>query len=73
MKSRLMLLCLCMMVLLSMPAAAADQITVTVNGEKINFDQQPIIENDRTVIPLRAISEAFEPKTSLQASQRRKL
>lgn len=59
MKSRLILLCLCMMVLLSMPAAAADQITVTVNGEKINFDQHPIIENDRTLVPVRFIFEAL--------------
>lgn len=32
-------------------------ITVTYNGEKINFDQEPIIDNGRTLVPLRAIFE----------------
>ncbi|MBQ7097295.1 MAG: copper amine oxidase N-terminal domain-containing protein [Clostridia bacterium] len=31
--------------------------TVTYNGEKISFDQIPVIENGRTLVPLRAIFE----------------
>ena len=34
-----------------------DIITVMYNGEKINFDQIPVIENGRTLVPLRAIFE----------------
>lgn len=34
-------------------------ITVLLNDEKIEFDQQPIIKNDRTLVPLRAIFEAM--------------
>lgn len=30
-------------------------ITVTYNGEMINFDQKPVAENGRTLVPLRAI------------------
>lgn len=41
-----------------MPAIAAEKpITVTYNGEQIVFDQPPIIENGRTLVPLRAIFE----------------
>ncbi len=32
-------------------------VTVTYNGEKIKFDQIPVIESGRTLVPLRAIFE----------------
>jgi hypothetical protein len=41
------------------PPAAADEITVLVNGTAVVFDQPPIIENGRTLVPLRAIFEAM--------------
>lgn len=34
-------------------------ITVTLNGETIDFDQNPIIVDGRTLVPLRAIFEAL--------------
>ncbi|MCD8036754.1 MAG: DUF4163 domain-containing protein [Clostridiales bacterium] len=38
--------------------ALADDITVIVNGEKIEFDDQtPIIKNDRVLVPLRGVLE----------------
>mgnify|MGYP003195446749 CR=1 FL=1 len=37
----------------------SDEITVIVDGQKISFDQQPIIENSRTLVPMRAIFEAL--------------
>lgn len=37
----------------------ANSITVTLNDEKIAFDQSPIIQNDRTLVPMRAIFEAM--------------
>lgn len=33
------------------------EITVLLNGEKIEFDQRPIIQNDRTLVPIRFIAE----------------
>lgn len=39
-----------------------DEICVLVNGEEVKFDQKPIIENDRTLVPLRAIFEAIGAK-----------
>lgn len=38
---------------------AADDVTVKLNGKDINFDVAPIIENGRTLVPLRAIFEAL--------------
>lgn len=34
-------------------------IRVTINGSEIEFDQPPIMQNDRTLVPLRAIFEAL--------------
>lgn len=40
-------------------ALANDNVNVVVNGEPINFtgDQAPIIQNDRTLVPFRAVFE----------------
>ena len=40
-----------------LPAFAADDITVMVNGETVVFDQQPIIVDGRTLVPIRAVCE----------------
>ena len=45
-------------------AAAADDIKVYVNGEQIGFDVPPIIENERTLVPMRAIFEALGAEVS---------
>ena len=34
-------------------------VTVHLDGEKIGFDQTPVIENGRTLVPLRAIFESL--------------
>ncbi len=36
-----------------------NDITVTLNGSPITFDQPPIIKNNRSLVPLRAIFEAL--------------
>ena len=51
--------CAASMTFLSASAFAADDITVLLNGDAIEFDVAPIIENDRTLVPLRAIFEAL--------------
>ena len=35
------------------------EITITIDGKDIKFDQPPIIVNDRTLVPMRAIFEAL--------------
>lgn len=39
--------------------ASNNVITVFVDREKINFDVNPVTENDRTLVPMRAIFEAL--------------
>lgn len=39
--------------------AGAPEIKITLNGEYITFDQPPVIENGRTLVPMRSIFEAF--------------
>lgn len=39
--------------------ALADSISIEVNGKKIESDVAPRVINDRTVVPVRAISEAL--------------
>ena len=36
-----------------------DPIQVFVKGQKLSFDSQPVIQNSRTLVPLRAIFEAL--------------
>ena len=35
------------------------EIKVKLDGTQIQFDQQPVLENDRTLVPLRAVFEAL--------------
>jgi len=43
-------------------ANAAQKITVKVDGKIINFDVEPYIDNGRTMVPIRFISEALGAK-----------
>lgn len=47
------------MMTVSCVAFADSSITVNVNNQKVIFDQEPYIENERTMVPMRAIFEAL--------------
>ncbi len=52
--------CILVLTALIMPSTAfAEGISVFVDGKKLEFDVQPFIENDRTLVPMRAIFEAL--------------
>lgn len=36
-----------------------DEVKVVLNGTRLEFDQSPVIENGRTLVPMRAIFEAL--------------
>lgn len=63
---RLLALALAVTLLLALGAGtlsgASDEqeITVLLNGKKIEFDVAPVIENGRTLVPLRAIFEELD-------------
>lgn len=59
MKKRIFASALALTMAFASVAMAADEITVNVNGIKVEMDQQPIIENGRTLVPLRAVAEAL--------------
>ena len=41
------------------PQTSSDKVTVTMDGQEMEFDVQPVIENGRTLVPMRAIFEAL--------------
>lgn len=41
------------------PVSARNDVTVEINGKNVVFDQPPIIQNNRTLVPMRAIFEAM--------------
>lgn len=51
---------LLLVLLLSIPVSAEEQVEVLLNGSKIEFaDQKPVIINGRTLVPLRGVLEAM--------------
>ncbi|MCC8160604.1 MAG: CAP domain-containing protein [Oscillospiraceae bacterium] len=53
------LILLCGALLSAMPANAETNIGVFVNGKALTFDQQPVISENRTFVPMRTIFEYF--------------
>lgn len=45
--------------MLSVSAVYADGINIFINGNRLESDVQPFIENDRTLVPMRAIFESL--------------
>jgi hypothetical protein len=46
----------------TVPVVAAGKINVTVNGNLIVLDPQPVLDNGRILVPVRAVSEAVYAK-----------
>ena len=42
-----------------LPVSAEQPISVYVNGEKLEFDVEPVLLNDRTMVPMRKIFETL--------------
>lgn len=54
-----LILILSILTAVSFSSAFADDITVKLNGSKLTFDQPPVIQDGRTLVPMRAIFEAL--------------
>ena len=61
---RILSLCFIGALFFSGAGAAEREITVTVDSKTIDFDVKPIIENDRTLVPMRFIFEALGAEVS---------
>ncbi len=55
----------------AMSVAAEDNIKVIVNNKPVTFDQQPIIQDGRTLVPMRAIFEAMGCEVHWEAASQR--
>ena len=53
------------------PAISKDDIVVYLDGKMVVFDQKPIIENGRTLVPMRAIFEALGMEVEWNNAKRR--
>lgn len=47
-----------------------NRVSVTVDGKELTFDQEPVIINDRTLVPMRAIFEAVDAEVSWEQETR---
>ena len=45
-------------------------ISVTLNGNELSFDQPPVIKNDRTFVPIRAIAEGLGANVDWDSNNR---
>ena len=50
--------------LFSLTSFAQSDITVLLNGQPLHFDVQPVMENNRVLVPLRAVFEALDSDIS---------
>lgn len=46
-------------------------ITINVNNKPVFFDQTPILQDGRTLVPVRAISDALGARTTWDATAKR--
>lgn len=51
-------------------SAAPDKVTVTLDGKAINFEVDPQIINDRTMVPLRTFADALSASLLWNADDR---
>ncbi len=58
-KLSLMLASIMTVTMALVPTVQASDITVKVNGEEIHPEMAPVIVEERTLVPLRAVSEAL--------------
>ncbi len=70
MKKILSLLLVIFLISAPLCVSADSEISVLLDGVKIEFDQPPIIINDRTMVPMRAIYEALGAEVSWDGTTR---
>lgn len=56
--------------IIAVPVLAEEPVRVTVDGRELAFDQPPVIENDRVLVPVRAIFEALGARVTWQEQNR---
>lgn len=59
---------LCAALLLCLPAQAAEEIRVVLNGKQMQFTVAPIVQNGTTLVPIRAIAEYMDAEVGYAGS-----
>ena len=67
--SLFLIMMVCISSLSTITFAADDEITVIVNGKVIDFEQKPIIEDGRTLVPIRAVCEELGAEVMWDAAR----
>ncbi|MFY9174800.1 MAG: copper amine oxidase N-terminal domain-containing protein [Peptococcia bacterium] len=67
-KRHFLIMVIILSILISVPAYA--EISVTINGDKLSFDVPPVIENGRTLVPVRVIFEALGAEVTYNAASK---
>ncbi len=72
MKKKLLIFIICIFAFatLTLSAAAANEVSVILDGERVAFDVPPQIISNRTMVPIRAIFEALGAKVEWDAETR---
>lgn len=65
-----LLIVICMLSTFMTAFAEANDISVVIDGKTVVFDQAPVIENGRTLVPLRAIFEGLGAVVNWDAETR---
>ena len=60
-----------MLAAMPVAASAANDITVYVDGQELAFDQPPVVQNGRTLVPMRAIFEALGAQIEWYGGEKR--
>lgn len=58
-KTNILVLTLILVLSFTLISNASSDVNVTVDGEVVEFETQPFIDNDRTLVPVRFISESL--------------
>lgn len=67
-KRHFLIMVIILSILISVPAYAEN--SVTINGDKLSFDVPPVIENGRTLVPVRVIFEALGAEVTYNAASK---
>lgn len=70
MKKRILPLALAFIMLFSSLAIAARQVKITLNGTEVKTDVEPVLKDNRTLVPVRFISEALGYKVEWNEAKR---
>ena len=70
MKKTVLFLMFIILALGCISAYAASDVRVIVNGEGVIFDQPPVIENGRTLVPVRAVTEAMNAEVTWDGNRK---